>query len=130
MNPTIAGRRVAGGFLSAAVLMCALQNPVRAAEEAPLPERGTVVLGTGERAIVVSQNVTTREYVKAIQQEEGKAPRLVVATINSGLQIARKGDTTCVRIERELVALEDVKTTLGTIQAPLIRVDESPIDCP
>lgn len=112
------------------MLLCALQHPARAAEEASVPGRGTVVLGSGERAVIVSQNVTTRDYVKAIEQQEGQAPRLVVATISSGLQIAKKADATCVRIERELVALEDVKTTLGTVQAPLIRVDESPIDCP
>lgn len=130
MKPTLFGRRFASGVLSAAVLLCAVQRPVQAAEQDRVPEPATVVLGTGERAVIVAQSVTTRDYVKAIHPQDGQAPRLVVGTISSGLQIVKKADATCVRIERELVALEDVKTTLGTIQAPLIRVDESPADCP
>lgn len=130
MKPTLFGRRFASGVLSAAVLLCAVQRPVQAAEQDRVPEPATVVLGNGERAVIVAQSVTTRDYVKAIHPQDGQAPRLVVGTISSGLQIAKKADATCVRIERELVALEDVKTTLGTIQAPLIRVDESPTDCP
>lgn len=130
MKPILLGGRFAGRCMSAAMLLAVLQHPVQAAEEATAPQHSTVVLGSGERAAIVVQSVTNRDYVKNIQPQEGLPPRLVIATIASGLQIAKKADATCVRIQRELVALEDVKTALGTIQAPLIRVDESPTDCP
>lgn len=117
-------------LLAGLFLFGSLTGPAPAEPTAEQPRRAEVVLGSGERAVVLVQDVQEVRYVKALQMDGAVKGVARQGTLQVGWQVVQKADGSCLRLERELRALEDVVTIFGTFQAPLLHVEEQPAPCP
>lgn len=91
-----------------------------------------MTLGSGERAQVLMNKSEVITYTKSLRSvgAAGASVSPEIATIEAGIKVVRTAGGACVHVLTELVAMESVSTSLGIIQAPLVKVTEAPGWCP
>lgn len=83
-----------------------------------------VTLLNGEPVTVLQATGSKTSYMASIKTVVEQD------TVFSGVQIVKKSDGSCVKIESDLVSISTLKTSYGNIQQPKVDTKESAVACP